>query len=75
MTWTRETLRDGLIEWSRADGHATVRLRERADGRYVVRLDRLKQASDGTAYRRVTVEDRAVAMERAEELRADNELG
>lgn len=42
-------------EWEREDGYATIRLRERTDGRVVVRLDRLAQAPEGSAYRRETV--------------------
>jgi len=50
MEW--EQTREGAVEeWTRTDGLATVRLRERADGTYVVRYDRLEQAPEGRAYR------------------------
>lgn len=67
--WTERT--DGpTTEWERRDGTATVRVRERPDGRYVVRLDRLTQAPEGPAYRHAVVPDREAALERARAWRA-----
>ena len=67
MTYERTTDTDELTEWERADGHATIRLRERADGEFAVRYDQLHQADGGRAYAYETVETR----EAAEELVAD----
>ena len=58
-------------EWERDDGHATVRLRERTDGRVAVRLDRLEQAPEGPAYRRETAPDREAAEALAGEWREE----
>ena len=71
VDWTREDVTDRLTEWKRADGNATVRVRERADGGFVVRLDRLKQAPEGSTYRRETVPNRERALELAEQFRAE----
>jgi hypothetical protein len=62
MGWTdaghgRET----LVEWERSDGRATVRLRQRGDGAWVVRLDRLTQAPEGPLYREKRLDDREAA--------------
>lgn len=56
---------DGLVEWTRRDGLATVRVRERADGGFVVRYDRLEQAPEGETYRRERCADRETALELA----------
>ncbi|UIO99321.1 hypothetical protein Hbl1158_12395 [Halobaculum sp. CBA1158] len=61
MAWTRTETPEGYEEWERDDGDATLRVRERVDGSYVVRLDRLEQASDGRDYRRERVADRGAA--------------
>ncbi|SHG82544.1 DUF7543 family protein [Halobaculum gomorrense] len=67
MPWSEVETTERYDEWERADGYATLRVRERADGSYVVRLDRLEQAPDGRSYRRERVGDR----ERADELVTD----
>jgi hypothetical protein len=63
MAWT-ETETDAagsVVEWEREDGWATIRCRQRIDGSWVVRLDRLTQAPDGSYYRQERVETRADA--------------
>jgi len=50
MDWEQTTADEGLDEWTREDGHATIRLRERADGSLAVRFDRLHQAAEGRGY-------------------------
>lgn len=67
MTWERVTDEKRLIEWKRSDGYATIRLRERPDGRCTVRLDRLHQAPEGREYRHETVDSREEAMTLIEE--------
>jgi hypothetical protein len=61
MVWT-ETADDAAAhtEWTREDGCATIRLRKRRGG-WIVRLDRLTQAPEGSLYRdeRVETEDEA----------------
>lgn len=74
MTWKREERTDRLTEWRRADGNATVRIRERANGGFVVRLDRLEQAADGSAYERETAPDRDRAEAIAERFREASSL-
>ncbi|MFC5366177.1 DUF7543 family protein [Salinirubrum litoreum] len=69
MSWHESNAREGVTEWERDDGYATIRLRERGDGRFVVRFDRLIQASEGDGYRRETVESREAGEELAEEWR------
>ncbi|MFC6786204.1 hypothetical protein ACFQFH_09970 [Halobaculum halobium] len=64
MPWKEAETPERYDEWEREDGYATLRVRERRDGSYVVRLDRLEQAPDGRGYRRERVADR----ERADEL-------
>jgi hypothetical protein len=63
MEWTRTREDEALVEWIRADGHATVRRRRRPDGEWVVRLDRLHQAPEGRGYRRERVADATAAAE------------
>jgi len=80
VPWSPVGTPERYEEWERDDGHATLRLRERADGGYVVRLDRLEQAVDGRAYRRERVADREAAEEllarwRREHDRPDAEAG
>ena len=73
MDWRETRSDDRVTEWERADGHATVRLRRRPDGRYVVRYDRLFQAPEGPEYRRETVPDREAALELVERWREGDE--
>ncbi|MFC7096622.1 DUF7543 family protein [Halobaculum marinum] len=61
MPWSPVDTAERYDEWTRADGFATLRVRERRDGSYVVRLDRMEQAPDGRAYRRERVADREAA--------------
>jgi hypothetical protein len=66
MGW-RETRADGRItEWERDDGHVTVRLRRRADGTWVVRLDQLYQDSPERQYRRERADTESAARTLAE---------
>lgn len=63
MAWT-ETETDAagsVVEWEREDGWATIRRRQRTDGSWVVRLDCLTQAPEGSCYREERVETRAEA--------------
>ena len=71
MDWERTTADDGLEEWTRADGHATIRLRRRTDGRFAVRFDRLHQAEEGRGYAFEIVDTRPVAEELAEAWQTD----
>lgn len=71
MRYEQTTDSDGVTEWTREDGHATIRLRERADGTVAVRYDQLHQADEGRAYAYETVETRAAAEELAEQWKAD----
>lgn len=61
MGWSPVETTERYDEWERADGFATIRLREHADGSVVVRVDRLEQAPDGRGYRRQRVADRETA--------------
>ncbi|MFB6177883.1 MAG: hypothetical protein ABEI99_12225 [Halobaculum sp.] len=70
MAWERSETVDDVTEWERGDRTATVRIRERATGGYVIRLDRLTQAPEGSAYRRETAETREAAEEIAADFRA-----
>jgi len=63
MDWEQTTADDGLEEWTRADGNATIRLRRRTDGQFAVRLDRLFQADEGRGYAYSVVESRSAADE------------
>jgi len=65
MDWSVGRDDDTITEWERADGYATVRLRERTDGGFVVRLDVMEQAVDESAYERERFDDRDAALERA----------
>jgi hypothetical protein len=68
MEWERT--REGSVdEWTRRDGLATVRVRERPDGQVVVRYDRLEQAPEGRAYCRDRCPDRETAERLAAEWR------
>lgn len=68
MGWQHVEAEGPYEEYERADGLATVRVRERSDGGFVVRLDRLEQAPNGPSYRRETAPDRKSADALAEEL-------
>jgi hypothetical protein len=75
MAWTETTdpgSGDGLREWEREDGAATIRLRARPDGTWVVRLDRLYQAPEGSRYRRRDAEEFEEAMAVVEEWRREH---
>ena len=61
MEWEQTTAEDGIDEWTRADGNATIRLRQRTDGRFAVRLDRLYQADEDRGYAYDVVETREAA--------------
>ena len=61
MEWEQTTAEDGIDEWTRADGNATIRLRQRTDGRFAVRLDRLYQADEDRGYAYEVVESREAA--------------
>jgi hypothetical protein len=68
-----QTRDDGTVtEWTRRDGLATVRVRERSDGAFAVRYDRLEQASDGRAYRHERRPDREAALALAAAWREDD---
>jgi hypothetical protein len=73
VSWERRD-RSGVVEWERDDGNATIRRRERPDGRYVVRVDRLEQAPEGPAYRRETVADADAADDLVASFRAEFDL-
>lgn len=70
MTWD-EVGADGASEWERSDGFATIRLRERHDGSWAVRLDRLFQAPEGQLYRRETVTSEGAARALVDSWRAE----
>ncbi|MDB2245847.1 hypothetical protein PN419_09785 [Halorubrum ezzemoulense] len=65
MGWSLERDDGTVTEWERSDGYATVRLRERTDGEFVVRLDVMEQAADDSTYERERFDDRDAAEERA----------
>ena len=67
MDWEQTTVDETTDEWTRTDGHATIRLRERTDGSYAVRLDRLHQAQKGRGYAFEVVDDRATAEQLVEQ--------
>jgi hypothetical protein len=69
VSWHESNAREGVTEWERDDGYATIRLRERPDGAFVVRFDRLIQAPEGDGYRRETVETREAGEKLAREWR------
>jgi hypothetical protein len=71
VSWHESNAREGVTEWERDDGYATIRLRERPDGRFVVRFDRLIQAPEGDGYRRETVGSRETGEELAREWREE----
>jgi len=61
MEWEQTTAEDGIDEWTRADGNATIRLRRRTDDRFAVRLDRLYQADEDRGYAYEVVDTREAA--------------
>lgn len=67
MGWTEtDTDTPGVVgEWERDDRCATIRLRRRRDG-WVVRLDRLTQAPEGSLY----LDERVETREDAEQVAA-----
>ncbi|AUV81323.1 hypothetical protein C2R22_06295 [Salinigranum rubrum] len=60
MGWTETDPDDPEVvaEWSREDAWATLRVRRRRDDGWVVRLDRLTQAPEGSLYLEERVETR-----------------
>jgi hypothetical protein len=74
MSWSLGREDETITEWERSDGYATVRLRERADGGFVVRLDVMEQAADASAYERERFGDREAALDRAAEWREERTL-
>lgn len=74
MDWTHRETRTG-DEWTREDGTAIVTLRETADARWAVTLDRLEQAPEGPGYDRETVPTREEALTVAERWREDHADG
>ena len=74
MSWSLGRDDDAITEWERADGYATVRVRERADGGFVVRLDVMEQAADASTYERERFADREAALDRAAEWREERAL-
>jgi len=71
MNWEQTTTEDGLEEWTRADGNASIRLRRRTDGQFAVRLDRLYQADEGRGYEYEVVENRTAAARLVDDWQAD----
>jgi len=74
MGWSVSRDDDTITEWERSDGYATVRIRERGDGGFVVRLDVMEQATDERTYDRVRFDDREIAEAHAETWRAERDL-
>ena len=61
MDWEQTTADEAVEEWTRADGNATIRVRQRTDGAFAVRLDRLYQADEGRGYAYEVVDSREAA--------------
>jgi sugar/nucleoside kinase (ribokinase family) len=61
MSWTERTDTTVVEEWRREDGWATIRLRRRGEGSWLVRLDRLTQAPEGSLYREERLDTRSAA--------------
>lgn len=74
MSWTEATSDDGVTEWERSDGNATIRLRSRHDGSWTVRLDRLFQAPEGQLYRREKADTEEAARAIAETWQVEFDL-
>lgn len=67
MGWKEADRVSPLTEWERDDGMTTIRMRERPDGTWMVRVDRLYQAPEGNLYRRETVTTQKEALSLVEE--------
>jgi hypothetical protein len=67
MGWKEAEAVQPITEWERDDGVTTIRMRERPDGTWMVRLDRLFQAPEGNLYRRKTLASREEALDLVEE--------
>ena len=65
MSWSLERDDTTVTEWERSDGYATIRIRERGAGGFVVRLDVMEQAADESAYERERFDDGEAVAERA----------
>jgi hypothetical protein len=74
MPWALGREDDVITEWERSDGYATVRIRERGDGGFVVRLDVMEQADDESAYERERFDDRVAALDRAATWREERDI-
>ncbi|WP_435074887.1 DUF7543 family protein [Halorubrum sp. HHNYT27] len=74
MSWSLGREDDTITEWERSDGYATVRLRERRDGGFIVRLDVMEQAADESTYERERFDDRDAAIARAETWREERTI-
>jgi len=74
MGWSLGREDEAITEWERTDGYATVRVRERGDGGFVVRLDVMEQAVDESAYERERFDDREAALDRAAEWREERTI-
>jgi len=74
MSWSLERDDGTVTEWERSDEYATVRLRERAAGGFVVRLDVMEQAVDESACERERFDGREAAEARATEWREARDL-
>ncbi len=75
MDWEQTTDSDELTEWTRADGNATIRRRERTGGDFAVRYDQLYQAAGGREYAYEIVETRADADELVADWQANTPVG
>jgi hypothetical protein len=74
MTWTERTDTTVVEEWRREDGWATIRLRRRGEDTWLVRLDRLTQAPEGSLYREERLDTRAAADDLVAEWRETYDL-
>ncbi|MFC6837627.1 DUF7543 family protein [Halomarina ordinaria] len=72
MDWNEER-EGGTTRFTRSDGTVVVSVRETADTRWAVTLDRLEQAPEGPAYERETVATREAALEVAARWRSAHE--
>lgn len=74
MDWTDRETRTGH-EWTREDGTVVITLRETADTRWAVTLDRLEQAPEGQGYDRETVPTREEALAVVDRWREEHDTG
>lgn len=74
MSWSLARDDETVTEWERIDGYATVRIRERADGGYVARLDVMEQAADERTYERLTFADHEAAAAQATAWRTERTI-